>query len=71
LTAGQASDIGQAGALLQLTPSGLGALLGDKGHDCDAFVEAIQNLGIQVVIPPGCNRVAPVSCDYLRIKSAI
>jgi hypothetical protein len=31
LTAGQASDIGQAEALLQLIPSGAGALLGDKG----------------------------------------
>jgi hypothetical protein len=31
LTGGQASDIGQAGALLQLTPAGAGALLGGQG----------------------------------------
>lgn len=47
LTAGQASDIGQAEALLQLTPSGAGALLGDKGYDSDAFVEAIRKQGMQ------------------------
>jgi hypothetical protein len=42
LTGGQASDIKQAGALLQLTPAGAGALLGDKGYDSDAFIPAIK-----------------------------
>jgi transposase len=68
LTAGQASDIGQAEALLQLTPSGAGALLGDKGYDSDAFVEAIQKLGMQAVIPPRCNRVTPRACDWFVYK---
>jgi transposase len=68
LTAGQSSDIGQAEALLQLTPSGAGALLGDKGYDSDAFVEAIQKQGMQAVIPPRSNRVAPRDCDWFVYK---
>lgn len=32
LTAGQASDIGQAGTLLELAPAGAKALIGDKGE---------------------------------------
>jgi IS5 family transposase len=63
LTGGQASDIGQAKALLQLTPSGAGALLGDKGYDSDALVEAIRKQGMQPVIPPRSNRVVPRHCD--------
>jgi transposase len=35
LTAGQASDVGQAESLLALTPEGVEALLGDKGYDSD------------------------------------
>jgi transposase len=68
LTAGQASDIGQAEALLQLTPSGTGALLGDKGYDSDTFVEAIRQQGMQAVIPPRSNRVAPRDCDWFVYK---
>lgn len=37
LTAGQASDVAQADALLKLTPAGAKALLADKGYDSDAF----------------------------------
>ncbi len=68
LTADQASDIGQAEALLQLNPSGAGALFGDKGYDSDAFVEAIQKRGMQAVIPPRCNRVTPRVCDWFVYK---
>jgi hypothetical protein len=70
LTAGQGSDISQVEALLQLTPSGAGALLGNKGYDSDAFVEAIQQQGMLAVIPPRSNRVAPRDCDFgLCIKN--
>ena len=68
LTAGQASDIGQAEALLQLTPSGAGALLGDKGYASDTFVETIQKRGMQAVIPPRSNRVATRACDWFIYK---
>ena len=46
LTPGQASDIGQAEALLALTPEGAEALLGDKGYDSDTFVKAIEARGM-------------------------
>ena len=68
LTGGQASDIGQAEALLQLTPVGAGALLGDKGYDSDAFVEAIQKQGMKPVIPSRSNRIAPRECDWFVYK---
>lgn len=68
LTGGQESDIGQAEALLQLTPVGAGALLGDKGYDSDAFVQAIPAKGMQPVIPPRSNRIAPRDCDWFVYK---
>jgi transposase len=68
LTGGQASDVGQADALLQLTPAGAEALLGDKGYDSDAFVQAVQERGMQAVIPPRSNRIAPRHCDWFVYK---
>ena len=68
LTGGQSSDVGQADALLQLTPAGAEALLGDKGYDSDAFVHAIQERGMQAVIPPRCNRITPRDCDWFVYK---
>jgi transposase len=68
LTGGQSSDVGQADALLQLTPAGAEALLGDKGYDSDEFVHAIQERGMQAVIPPRCNRIAPRDCDWFVYK---
>ncbi|PPD44724.1 MAG: hypothetical protein CTY16_11560 [Methylobacter sp.] len=68
LTAGQASDVGQADALLQLTPAGAKALLADKGYDSDAFIQAIQDKGMQAVIPPRSNRIAPRGCDWFVYK---
>jgi transposase len=68
LTGGQASDVGQADALLQLTPAGAEALLGDKGYDSDTFVQAIQERGMQAVIPPRSNRIAPRDCDWFVYK---
>ena len=65
---GQASDVGQADALLQLTPAGAKALLGDKGYDSDTFVQAIQEKGMQAVIPPRSNRIAPRDCDWFLYK---
>ena len=58
----------QADALLQLTPAGAEALLGDKGYDSDALVHVIQERGMQAVIPPRCNRIAPRDCDWFVYK---
>jgi transposase len=68
LTAGQASDIGQAENLLALTPEGAEALLADKGYDSDAFVQAVQEKGLEVVIPPKSNRNHPRICDWVVYK---
>jgi transposase len=68
LTGGQASDIGQADALLQLTPQGSKALLGDKGYDSDAFIQAIQEKGMEPVIPSRSNRINPRHCDWFLYK---
>jgi transposase len=68
LTPGQASDIGQAENLLALTPEGVEALLADKGYDSDAFVQAVQEKGLEVVIPPKNNRNHPHTCDWVIYK---
>ena len=68
LTAGQASDIGQARALLQLTPQGAEALLGDKGYDSDPFIQAIEAQSMQAVIPPRCNRLVGREWDWFVYK---
>ncbi|MGJ0492575.1 transposase [Methylobacter sp.] len=68
LTAGQASDIGQAENLLAVTPEGVRALLGDKGYDSDAFIQALQDKGIEPVIPPRSNRLNPRQCDSSLYK---
>ncbi|MFG0277627.1 IS5 family transposase [Pseudomonas aeruginosa] len=61
LTPGQASEYGQAQALLDgFSPE---AVLADKGYDSDAFVEAIQNLGAKAVIPSRRNRLEPRDLD--------
>jgi transposase len=68
LTGGQSSDIGQAQALLELTPAGVQALMADKGYDCNAFVSAIESQGMTAVIPPKSNRVNPRQCDFFAYK---
>ena len=68
LTGGQASDIGQAENLLVLTPEGAGALLGDKGYDSDAFIQAVIDRGIQPIISPRSNRINPRECNWFEYK---
>jgi transposase len=61
LTPGQASEYGQAEALLDgFTPD---QVLADKGYDSDAFVEAIKRIGAEVVIPSKKNRRQPRPLD--------
>jgi transposase len=66
LTAGQASDIGQAEALLaEHEPE---AVIADKGYDSDKFVGVIEERGAQAVIPPKANRVEPREYDRHTYK---
>ena len=62
LTPGNVSDSTQAEPLLD----GITAdnVLGDKGCDSDAIVEAIEASGARVVIPPKANRIIKRLCDF-------
>ena len=61
LTAGQASDVEQAEALLGgLRP---GAVVADKAYDSDALVRAVEARGATAVIPPKKNRTVLRSYD--------
>jgi len=61
LTAGQASEIRQAQALIE----GFGAtfVLAEKGYDSNEFIDAIHASGAEAVIPPKCNRIAQRAYD--------
>ena len=67
LTAGQISDIGQAGALIKDQPAEF--IVADKGYDSDAFVKAISAQGSQPMIPPRSNRLNPRTFDRHIYKS--
>lgn len=54
LTAGQASEYGQANALIE--DFGAEHVLADKGYDSDDFVQKITDMGAKAVIPPRKNR---------------
>ena len=60
--------VGQAENLLALRPEGVGALLGDKGYDSDAFIQALIDRGIHPIIPPRSNRINPRDCDWFEYK---
>jgi len=53
-TAGQASEYGQANALIEGFNAGF--VLADKGYDANSFVEKIEAIGAVPVIPPRRNR---------------
>jgi transposase len=61
LTGGQAADIGQAERLIGEFPAE--AVIGDKGYDSDAFVKAVEERGMQAIIPPRSNRLNPRAYD--------
>ena len=57
LTAGRASDIGQAEVLLgDHEPE---VVIADKGYDCDAFAAVVEKRPGKAVIPPRANRSGP------------
>jgi transposase len=61
VTAGQASDIGQAEALVAgHEPE---AVVGDKGYDSDDLVAEVESRGAEAVIPSRANRTAPRELD--------
>ena len=66
LTAGQAADVKQAEKLMEGIPAEV--VIGDKGYDSDAVVEAIQAKGAEAVIPPKKNRKVQREYDQDRYK---
>jgi transposase len=66
LTPGQASDIGQATELLADHEPDV--VIGDKGYDGNAFVEAVEVRGAEAVIPPKKNRLEPREYDRHTYK---
>ena len=68
LTGGQVHDATQGEALLSLTPEGAEMLVGDKGYDSDALVQAIEARGLEAVIPSRSNRTEPRKVDWFIYK---
>jgi transposase len=68
LTGAEQADISQAQPLMELidTPD---AVIADKGYDADHFVEAIERLHAQVVIPPKLNRREQRACDFYHYRA--
>jgi transposase len=63
LTAGQASDLGQAEPLLaEVEPK---AFLADKAYDADALIDLLDMRQIKPVIPPKANRTEPRRTDFV------
>ena len=61
LTAGQASEFGQANALIEgFEPE---YILADKGYDSDAFLQAINDSGAIPVVPARKNRIVKRQFD--------
>ena len=61
LTGGQEADISFAEDMMSGQHSE--SFIGDKGYDSDAFVEYLEQKGIQVVIPPRSSRNNPRDYD--------
>ncbi len=74
LTGGQRNDITQAEPLLDAVvmseedAAAVRAVLADKGYDADRFVERIESLGAEAVIPSRKNRKAPREHDVELYK---
>lgn len=66
LTAGQEADVTQTGKLIEELP--VEVVIGDKGYDSDAVVEAIESAGAEAVIPPRSNRKVQREYDKERYK---
>jgi transposase len=66
LTPGQAADVTQAGALIEGVP--LEVVIGDRGYDSQAVVEAVEAEGGEAVIPPQKNRRVQRAYDRERYK---
>ena len=66
LTQGQASEYGQAEALIDSFQAGY--VLADKGYDSNSFMEKIESLGAVPVVPPRGNRLVKRAYDKVLYR---
>ena len=66
LTPGQASEYGQADALIDLFE--VDYVLADKGYDSDDFIRKIESQGAVAVVPPRSNRLSQREYDKAIYK---
>ena len=66
LTQGQASEYGQADALIDLFEADY--VLADKGYDSDDFIRKIESQGAVAVVPPRSNRLSQREYDKAIYK---
>jgi len=66
LTPGQAADVSQAPALLEGVSAAV--VIGDKGYDSQALVDALNARGAEAVIPSRSNRKPPRRYDQERYR---
>jgi len=67
LTAGQVADVTQGAALVEAIPTG--AVIADKGYDCDALVDIIEASSAEAIIPPPSNRNTKRKVDWHRYRA--
>lgn len=66
LTQGQASEYGQANALIDSFEAEY--VIADKGYDSDEFVNKIESQGALAVVPPRSNRISQREYDKVIYK---
>ncbi len=66
LTQGQASEYGQAEALIDSFQAGY--VLADKGYDSNSFMAKIESLGAVPVVPPRGNRLVKRAYDKVLYR---
>lgn len=66
LTPGQASDVGQAKALIEGVPFEI--VIADKGYDSQEVVAAIEDKGGEAVVPTRSNAKTPRETDWALYK---
>ncbi len=65
MTPGQASEYGQAEALIDSFDADY--VLADKGYDSDDFIRKIESQGAVAVVPPRNNRLSQREYDKVNL----
>lgn len=68
LTGAEQADITQAPSLIE-TIDPPGTVIADKGYDADAFIQTLENISAQAVVPPRANRRVQRPWDRHRYQA--